>query len=61
MINVFETLKKPLTSLRSNLIDPGRDDIVEMVNLEISFFRVGAKSREKASLQSKKKMDMTRE
>lgn len=36
VINVFETMKMPLISLRDIFIDLGRDDVVQMLNLEIS-------------------------
>lgn len=35
IINVFETMKMPLTSLRDDFIVLERDDIVQMLNLEI--------------------------
>jgi len=35
VINVFEMMKMPLTSLRDKFIDLERDDIVQMLNLEI--------------------------
>lgn len=36
IINVVETMKIPLTGLKDIFIDLGRDDIVRMLNLEIS-------------------------
>lgn len=35
VVNVFETMKMPLTSLRNIFIDLGRNDIARMLNLEI--------------------------
>lgn len=35
IINVFETMKMPLTSLRDDFIVLERDDIVQMLNLEM--------------------------
>ena len=35
VINVFEMMKMPLTSLRDIFIDLGRDDIASMLNVEI--------------------------
>ena len=46
--------------LRNNLIDPGRDDIIEKLHLEISSFGVGDKE-ERVAVQSKRKIDMARE
>ena len=52
--------KAPLSCLRNNLIDPGRDDIIEKLHLEISSFGVGDKE-ERVAVQSKRKIDMARE
>ena len=35
IINVVETMKMPLTSLRDIFVDLGRDDIARMLDLEI--------------------------
>jgi len=35
VINVFEMMKMPLTSLRDKCIELERDDIVQILNLEI--------------------------
>ena len=35
VLNVFETMKLSLTNLRDRFIDLKRDDIVQMLNLEI--------------------------
>lgn len=41
VLNVFQTMNKPLTFLRDIFIDLDRDDVVTVLNYEINLFRVG--------------------
>ena len=41
VLNVFETMNKPLTFLRDIFIDLDRHDVVTVLNYELNWFQVG--------------------